>query len=85
MDHPSKYVGEKPPAGGFTGLGGGDGAHEAELRVRAEVGFGLARGGFAEIHVLVPVGDAQRDAGIEFSLGGVDAVSRGWEWAWIAR
>jgi hypothetical protein len=75
VDHPAKDMGEKESAGSVAGFLCMDGAEQAEFCVGTEVGSQLPRGRLAEIHVLMPARDAERNAAVDLVLVGVDAVS----------
>src|SRR5215471_16175029 len=59
---------------GFTCLVRGDGAEQSKFCVGAEVCGFLSGRGFAEVDVLMPVRDAERDALVQLILRSVDAV-----------
>src|SRR5580704_9674989 len=74
VDHPSKKVRKELTTGGVAGFLCGDRAEQAELREGAEI-LGLLSGrSLAEIDVLMPAGDAQRNAVVELVLGCGDAI-----------
>src|SRR5580658_3283314 len=69
VHHPVEYHREKSAASGVAGFLGGDGSFETELRIRTAHLFEMAQRGDAEIHVLVPLRHAERDALIELLFG----------------
>ena len=74
VDHPTEEVGTKDAAGRIAGFLGGDRAYETELCIRAEVLVFLAFRRGAEVDVLVPARDAERDAVVQLVFRGGYAV-----------
>ena len=73
VNHPRKDLREKVSSFGHAGRAGMDRAEHAELRVLAKVLLHLVRRGAAEVGVLVPACHAERNAPVQFVLGGAGA------------
>ena len=65
MDHPAEDVGEEDSAGSVTILPSMYGAEQAELRVGAEVRGLLSIRRLAEVDVLMPGRNAERNAVVD--------------------
>lgn len=65
VNHPGEHIGVEVAACGVAGLLRSNRAEHAELRMRSKILVGLVCRSRAEIGVLVPAGDAGRNALIE--------------------
>src|SRR5258708_35849615 len=74
MHHPAENVGQKNSAGRVARFLGVDGTEQSEFRIATAVGRELSRWRLAEIHVLMPMGDAEGNAVVDLILIGSDAV-----------
>src|SRR5260370_18919091 len=76
VNHPGKDLGQKGSSLGIARFLGVDRTEHAEFRIFAEIFLDLVCRGSAKIRVLVPAGNAQRNAFIEFILGGIGVGSK---------
>lgn len=74
MDHPTEDHGHEGTAFGLAGFCGVDRSEHAELRMTAVVFLHLVCGSGAEVDVLMPARDAQRDTLVELVFTGACTV-----------
>jgi hypothetical protein len=74
VNHPTEHVRKERTARRFTPLTSANRPQESEFGVRSEVTRSLSSGGFAEINMLMPVRHAQRNALVQFILGGIHSI-----------
>src|SRR4029077_320212 len=79
MHHPVEDYGMKGSARGVAGFLGGDRSSQAELGMRRQHIFATIRRRGAEVHVLVPLRDAEWNALVQLILA--EALGRGVHYA----